>query len=338
MKLSSILALACGLLFSAAQAWAGYSGTVTMTVKPGVTAGSKVVNLWLPYPVSDASQKISDMTVSGNHASSAVYTDPGSGAMFLHASWPAVSGQPELTMTFHVNLDSRRLAELRDSGEPIPAPIRAQYLRSTPEIPADLFRDQAEAIVTGKSSILDKARAIYDWTVENTFRDPEVKGCGLGKPGRTLSECKGGGKCADLSSIYVTMARAAGVPARDVYGLRQGTAKSGDMTGDYHCWAEFYLPGTGWVPVDPADVRKMMLVNKLELKDEATATWREFFWGGDDLFRITLNTDSRGVQLTPAQQGEPVSYFMYPFAQVDGQTLNYFDAKAFSYSVTYTAD
>ncbi len=79
-----------------------------------------------------------------------------------------------------------------------------------------------------------------------------------------------------------------------------------------------------------------MLVHNLELKD--AVDWRKFFWGGDDLFRVVLENNSRGVIFEPAQKGDPLNYFMYPFAQVDGKSLNFFDAKEFSYTVSYLAD
>src|SRR6202008_274316 len=77
-----------------------------------------------------------------------------------------------------------------------------------------------------------------------------------------------GGKCADLNALYVGLVRAAGLPARDVYGIR--VAKSGlgykslgaaseNISKAQHCRAEVYLNEYGWVPVDPADVLKVML-------------------------------------------------------------------------------
>src|SRR3954467_2194033 len=77
-----------------------------------------------------------------------------------------------------------------------------------------------------------------------------------------------GGKCADLNALYVGLARAAGVPARDVYGIRVAKsalgyrslgAASETITKAQHCRAQVYLPEFGWVPVDPADVRKVAL-------------------------------------------------------------------------------
>src|SRR5439155_1206502 len=38
--------------------------------------------------------------------------------------------------------------------------------------------------------------------------------------------------------------------------------KSGDVSKAQHCRAEFYAPAHGWVPVDPADVRKVILEEK----------------------------------------------------------------------------
>ena len=68
---------------------------------------------------------------------------------------------------------------------------------------------------------MDKARAIYEWIVDNTFRDPKVKGCGIGDISTMLQTGYLGGKCADLNALYVGLARAAGLPARDVYGIRE---------------------------------------------------------------------------------------------------------------------
>lgn len=311
------------------------SGQVTFTMTPAVSKDTKDVKLWVPYPMSDAFQTISNMSVSGNYDSWAIYRDPGSEAVYGYATWTEPKAQPTCVMTFHISQKDRRNTNLKDSGKDYPELV-TPYLAATAAIPADapMFKNIAKEAVKGKTGTLEKAKGVYDWVVENTFRDPNVKGCGLGVPTRTLMDLKGGGKCADLSTVFVTVARAAGIPARDVYGLRLGSPKDGNVTSGFHCWAEFYLPGTGWVMVDPADVRKMMLVHKLELKD--AGDWRKFFWGGDDLFRVQLQKNSRNVTLTGAKQ--KINYFMYPAAQVDGTLLNYFDPASFSYKVELKLD
>ncbi len=179
--------------------------------------------------------------------------------------------------------------------------------------------------------MLGKAKAIYDWVVENMVRDPDTRGCGLGDVHELLS--LRGGKCADIHSVYVALARAAGVPAREVFGIRQGKLPTQDITSWQHCWAEFHLPGYGWVVVDPGDVRKAMLTENLTLQDARTQAIRAYYWGGVDPDRVRFNT-GRDLVLVPAQAGGPVNYLMYPFAQVDGQTLDWLAPETFSYRIT----
>lgn len=324
------------LLFITEPAFAEIpAGNLTFTITPFVSDGTRDVKLWVPYPMSDEFQTISDMKITGNYQQSAIYRDPVSEAVYLYAVWKEPLAKPECVMSFHISQKNRKNTDLKDSGEKYPELV-LRYLESTDEIPANdpEMKTIANKTITGKKGTLEKAKAIYDWVVQNTFRDPDVKGCGLASPIRTVNYCEGGGKCADISAVFVTLARAAGIPARDVYGLRLSLPKDGDVTSGFHCWAEFYLPGTGWVMVDPADVRKMMLVHKLELKD--AMDWYNFFWGGDDLFRLVLEKNSRGVSLDGTDQ--KISYFMYPAAQVDGKMLNYFDAAGFSYKVEYIGD
>jgi hypothetical protein len=57
-----------------------------------------------------------------------------------------------------------------------------------------------------------KARRIYEWIVDNTFRDPKTRGCGIGDIASMLKTGDLGGKCADLNALYVGLARAVGLP------------------------------------------------------------------------------------------------------------------------------
>ena len=185
-----------------------------------------------------------------------------------------------------------------------------------------------------KKTVFDKHTAIYDWMVKNTKRDPDVVGCGVGIVERTLASKSG--KCADLSTVYVALSRAAGVPSREVFGLRLGK-KDGtyDISNDYHCWAEYYLPGKGWVSTDPADVRKLMLARNLDLKHATDI--RDYYFNQVDQYRISLGRGARGFYLNPRQNDKPLNYFMYPYAEVDGVALEWLAAqKALKYEVTFT--
>jgi transglutaminase-like putative cysteine protease len=193
-------------------------------------------------------------------------------------------------------------------------------------------KEVADEIVQGKTTLLQKARAVYEWTSRSTFRDPQTKGCGEGNVCELLENP--GGKCADIHSVFVAVARAAGVPSREVFGIRQGREDGQNVTTWQHCWAEFFLPGYGWVPVDPGDVRKMMLKRDLSRMDPVPDDLLAYYWGGIDPYRVKLGT-GRDLTLTPPQAGGTVNYLMYPFAQIGGTTLDWLEPDSFRYSVTY---
>jgi transglutaminase-like putative cysteine protease len=190
----------------------------------------------------------------------------------------------------------------------------------------------ANEITEGKEAVFDKAKAIYDWTVQNMFRDPNTVGCGKGDVCALLQ--RPGGKCTDISSVFVALCRAAGVPAREVFSVRLGKDSEVDITTHQHCWAEFFLPGYGWVSVDPADVRKAMLVEKLELADKKTKEYQDYFWGNIDPYRVVI-ARGRDVILNPPQDGPPLNTFGYPYAEVDGKPLDFYQPQSFVYRYTF---
>jgi transglutaminase-like putative cysteine protease len=289
--------------------------------------------LWIPYPVSDLDQSIEDVKIDGNFTRSGIYREKETGNLALYAEWTEPEKERFITFSFNASAIERVKKDFpgKESSD-IPVEV-LPYLKSNRFIPTDgIVREVALKATKGKKSIKEKSRAVYDWVVENTRRDPDVIGCGTGDVERAIA--KKGGKCADISSVFVAVARAAGVPAREVFGLRLGKKADDDITGGHHCWAEFYLPSYGWVPVDPADVRKLMLVKNLNL-DQAK-DFREYYFGAVDEFRIALGRGGRGYYLNPRQNDGPLNYFMYPYAEVDGKALEWLAAqKKLKYRITF---
>lgn len=328
------LLTALAILAFASPTWAAsHAGSFTMSFDLSSQPVGKEVRLWVPYPVSDVDQQIGSLSYSGNFTEAAVYTDRSNQTPMLYARWDAAQTERKLTLRFRAE---RNEVEHRDLPATETAWDRADYaayLGATSLGPVDgSVKALADEITAGKTGVAAKARAIYDWICDNMFRDPKTRGCGLGDVNALLQSK--GGKCADIHSVYVALARAAGVPAREVFGLRQAQNEPTDVTTWYHCWAEFYLPGYGWVPVDPGDVRKMMLTQNLALEDAKTAEYRRYFWGGIDNRRIKLSL-GRDLTLNPPQSGGPVNYLMYPYAEVDGQALDWLDPERFVYRISW---
>lgn len=335
LKITKLSITVLALLFFASPLFGETAGgRITITVDLSAHEQNKKVQLWLPYPVTNHYQSITDIKVEGNYSSSAVYTDSIYQNPILYASWHEKTANRNLTFIFNVEreeVEKRSFPIKETAWDPADYSL---YLTPTKFGPVNgEVKKLADKITTGKTGVLEKAKAIYDWTCENTWRNPETRGCGIGDMSRLLKNpC---GKCADISSVFVALTRAAGVPSREILGIRQGKKPVQDITKWQHCWAEFFLPGYGWVPVDPADVRKMMLTEKLKRSDAKTINYRNYFWGGIDPYRIKLG-EGRDLKLNPPQHGEPVNYLMYPFAQVGEDTLDWLDPETFKYTIIYT--
>ena len=302
---------------------------VTCSVNLNAPAEAKHVRLWIPYPMSDENQEITDVVVTGTSTSWGVYREGAFGNAALYAEWKNTKGPRALTYTFKVLRRERvtrdvPLSELPFSKSEFRKELALTRLANLkgPE------KELAEKITAGRKTNRGKAFAIYDWIVENMFRDPDTKGCGLGDVDTLVR--KFGGKCGDIHSVFTALARASGVPAREVWGIRIPSGKAGDMTKAQHCWAEWYSPGYGWVVVDPADVRKAILEKKISL--EQAKPLREYYFGAVDESRIAIGT-GRDLILNPPQSGEPLNYFMYPYAEADGKTLN---EDLYGFNIGYT--
>ncbi len=73
------------------------------------------------------------------------------------------------------------------------------------------------------------------------------------KARQAYNQYAGSGNCRTLALGFIGKAREMGVEAREVVGFarpQRGAMTSGSLAGARHSWAEFYVDGLGWVPVD----------------------------------------------------------------------------------------
>jgi transglutaminase-like putative cysteine protease len=263
----------------------------------------------------------------------------------VSATYPA-NIKPALALTSRVSLKNYSVdLSSHPSTSHVSHAELDYFLQPSRYVPTDgIVKDTALKATAGAATDTEKARAIYEWVVANTFRDPKVRGCGRGDIRFMLESGDLGGKCADLNALYVGLARSVGLPARHVYGLRIAKSEQGykslgiatdKATKGQHCRVEVYLREHGWVPVDPADVRKVVLEEppgNRALSDEIVSRAHLSLFGSWEMNWMAYNY-AHDVAL-PGSAGKPVVYFMYPQAETSGERVDPFDPDNFKYEIT----
>jgi transglutaminase-like putative cysteine protease len=307
-----------------------------------------ITKAWIPLPSVDGEyQKTSANTWSGNASTAKVVSDGKYGAQMVYAEWAAGESAPfmEVTSRFQTRDRATDFSKGPNAALKLDADERRFYTEATTLLPTDgIVRTTAQDIVKGRKSELDKARALYEWVVENTARDPKTRGCGVGDIKSMLETKTLSGKCADLNALYVGLARSVGLPAREVYGLRVVKsafgyrslgAGSDNVTRAQHCRAEVFVAGYGWVPVDPADVRKVVLEEKPQptnLADPVVPPVRKALFGGWEMNWLAYN-EAHDVKL-PGSKSAPVGFLMYPQLETADGLRDSLDPDNFKYKIT----
>lgn len=323
--------------------WREFELTVRVELAP--TRGT--TRVWIPLPGFRAERWVvpTSNDWSGNAASLVPWTDPVSGTSMLCALWEDGEKAPMVEARSRIRTRDRAVNPLRDPGgeASLDADEARRYTGATRLIPIDgVVRATALQATHGAKSEREKAAALYDWVVEHTARNPKTRGCGRGDIRFMLESGDLTGKCADLNALYVGLARAVGLPARDVYGIRvadsrfgyRSLGKAGDVTKAQHCRAEVWLPGSGWVPVDPADVRKVLLEERpgLGLEDSAVVAVRRALFGAWEMNWVPYNC-GHDVSL-PGSAGPAVPFLMYPVGENADGRFDSLDPDGFRYRIT----
>ena len=325
-------------------AWRTFEVTTTITVADVKGA----TQLWLPVPDLDTEyQKSLDNTWAGNAGNARLVSDPKQGVRMLHAEFPANITAPTLTLTSRVQTRNRGV----DWSKPAvvkedPAVLKAN-LSATELQPVDgIVLKTALAATQGAKTDVEKARALYNWVVANSYREPKTRGCGTGDIKAMLETGNLSGKCADLNALFVGLCRAVGVPARDVYGLRLVPSAFGyrelggnpaNLKGAQHCRAEVFLRQHGWVAMDPADVLKVMRQEKPEwikdVKHPLIAPVNKALFGGWEGNWVGWNT-AHDISLPGSGAKQTLPFLMYPQGQNASGRFDELAPDSFKYTIS----
>ena len=320
--------------------------TFEVTTRVDVRDAEGATQVWLPVPSVDSDwQRSLDSSWVGN-GSARLQSDAVYGARLLHVAFTPGEKKPWVELTSRIQTRNRAVDWTARKAVREDAETLRFWTRPTALLPTDgIVRTTALAATRGARTDVDKARAIYDWVVANTWREPTVRGCGVGDIRTMLETGNLGGKCADLSAVFVGLCRAVGVPARDVYGLRLAPSAFGyrelganpaSLKGAQHCRAEVYLQGHGWVAMDPADVAKVMRLETSEwiktTQHPVVAPVNRALFGGWEGNWLAWNM-AHDVAL-PQAQGPKLGFLMYPVCETADERLDSYAPDAFQYQIT----
>jgi transglutaminase-like putative cysteine protease len=297
--LPAVLILALGA-FAQAPKSRHFTFDYTFTVR--VTDPGKPLEVWFPMAHSDPFQQVKIVSQNGDlPLEETRETEYGNRIFHAHA---AKADKPEYH--FSVKYDIVRLEHVAaaSAGAPPNSAELKRFLEPDRLVPitGKPAAIALEQLRPGMSD-MEKARAFYDYTF-NTMRYDKT-GTGWGH-GDTLWACDSKrGNCTDFHSVFISMARSQHIPARFEIGFSVPEDKSSSDIAGYHCWAQFYTSQRGWFPVDISEAWKHQ-----EKKD--------YFFGAHDVNRIQFSL-GRDLELSPQQHGPRLNYFVYPYAELNGE-------------------
>jgi transglutaminase-like putative cysteine protease len=302
-----------------------YKITVTPN-RPGVKAGS-TVRCWLPFPQDYRQQKQVKLirTSPSEHKIAPGVID---GCTLAGAAQRTLYMEqriedPAQPVAFEEELEYVSYAycpKLEDSAaRPLPGDWGNAYLEERP--PHIVFsrdlRDAVEQAVGDETNPLARARRIFHYVVTTMkYRIEEEYTVIPSFTAKALTTHKG--DCGIHSMLFISMCRAAGIPARWQSGW-----ESQPLNWNMHDWAEFYVEPWGWLPADTS----------YGLKKSDDARVREFYFGHLDSWRMIVNLDY-GCPLDPPKHGlrsEPAD-FQRGEVEIDGRNL-YFDEWDWNFGV-----
>jgi len=282
-----------------------FEATYVATIA-ALPVGANRAEVWIPLPSDGPYQTIADVKVAAPAPFTLERDGVGNRMAHFVLDKPEQFGRDlEVRATYKV---TRREAQTPAPGSAKGAPAGAAELlkpnRMVPLTPR--VKELADTLSAGKTDTVSKAHAFYDYLVDNGTYEKTTPGWGKGDSERFCDVKKG--NCTDFHSAFMALARSEGIPVRFSIGFPLKADAEGSIPG-YHCWAEFWAPKQGWVPVDASDAAK----TKEPVK-------KAYLFGNLDADRFDITT-GRDLTLSPPQKDGALNFFIYPYVEVDGKAF-----------------
>jgi len=276
---------------------------------PQIPKNVRSLRIWIPIASSDQHQTVKLINMNGT-VPLRITREPEYGDRMAYAEIPNPHfSTAKFTLTYHVRRETYSVGSLRqlmvENNEPVQiTPALLRFVQPDRLIPIDgEIKRIADKVIAGRKGEIAKAHAIYAYVFHHMRYDKSGTGWGHGN---AVWACNAKhGNCTDFHSLFIAMMRAEGIPARFVIGFPLPPGKEQGVIPGYHCWAEFYMAGKGWVPVD---------ISEAWLNPSKFG----YFFGTVDSNRVRFSM-GRDITLEPRQAGPPVNYFVYPYVELNGK-------------------
>ena len=256
---------------------------------------SDFASLWLPLPTSDALQTIDVKAIDTPAKYEILHEQEYGNRILFMKLGPEHSGQT-VTMRFQVQRLEKGVYDAESSDG-------NKYLQPESLVPdAQMFRDLANSIVASKAGDLVRARALYDYVIDNLRYARFGQNWGQGD---AVYACNArSGNCSDFHALFIALCRAVDIPARFAIGAAVPSERNEGGIDGYHCWAEFYTEGKWW-PVDISEADKCSRL-------------AGYFFGHHPANRIELSR-GRDLKPDPHPSSGPINFLAYPVLEIGGK-------------------
>jgi transglutaminase-like putative cysteine protease len=268
------------------------------------------VHIWMPLPPVEKGQDIQDLEITCPLPYEITTAGP-YGNRLVHVETRTL--EPfSLEARYHVV--RHRLGPV---AEHLDESAKGKYRQLTPRVQVgDAVAAFADKAIGDATRPIDIGRRVYDAIIDALVYDKQIPGCGTGDTAWIMRHRRG--KCDDYHALFMAVMISRGVPVRWEQGFplpypkTKGAAVEGRLVGDCsgaHCWASFYDPDAGWIPVDVSEGDK-------------NPEMRDFFFGQLTPNRFKVS-EGRAIRLSPEQGGDPLETFAFAYAESDGLPLIY---------------
>lgn len=266
------------------------------------------LEIWIPFPMENKYQQVASFEVASD-LDYEIYSDQVYGNKIMYfASGQNLPRKIDIKVNFEVaRLENRSIGNSSSNLPEANRPDYSTFEASNKLVPlGGIIAREADSVVKGVTDTFEKIETLYRHLTETMQYDKSGDGWGNGD---ALYACDTRtGNCTDIHSLFISMSRSLGIPARFIIGFPLPEDEQSKSIAGYHCWAEFYIDGRGWIPVDISEAIKH--------PDK-----KEYYFGHLDLNRISF-TMGRDIKLEAKHGPESLNFLVYPYVLVNGKLFD----------------